>query len=212
MKKILLIGDSIRLGYSHYVRLAFEGVAEIYEPSENCRFTTYILRTLLDWKNELKCGDDVDLIHWNAGLWDDLILTDGKPLITLEQYKENVDRICCMLKTMFPKAEMIFATSTPIREEMFNTYKRYNRDTEAYNEAACEIVRKHGGSINDLYRLLKDVPNEFHSDMTHFYTKAATEIISNQVISHIENALDIKAKSLDYDKFFHCSIEPTVGM
>ena len=83
MKKILLIGDSIRQGYSHYVRLAFEGVAEIYEPQENCRFTTYILITLLDWINELKCGDGVDLIHWNAGLWDDLILSDGKPLITL---------------------------------------------------------------------------------------------------------------------------------
>lgn len=212
MKKILLIGDSIRQGYSHYVRLAFEGVAEIYEPQENCRFTTYILRSLLDWKNELKCGDDVDLIHWNAGLWDDLILPDGKPLITLDQYKENVERISDMLEVLFPKANVIFATSTPVREEMFKTYKRYNRDTETYNEAACEIVRKHGGSINDLYTLLKGVPDTYHSDMTHFYTKDATKIISNQIIAHIEKALDIKSKTLDYNELFHCSIEPTVGM
>ena len=117
-----------------------------------------------------------------------------------------------MLEVLFPKAKVIFATLTPVREEMFKTYKRYNRDTETYNEAACDIVRKHGGSINDLYTLLKDVPDTYHSDMTHFYTKDATKIISNQIIAHIEKALDIKSKTLDYNEVFHCSIEPTVGM
>lgn len=32
MKKILLIGDSIRMGYDKYVKLAFEGEAEVYYP------------------------------------------------------------------------------------------------------------------------------------------------------------------------------------
>ena len=44
MKKIILIGDSIRQGYDKYVKMAFEGVAEVYYPTDNCRFTTYILR------------------------------------------------------------------------------------------------------------------------------------------------------------------------
>lgn len=212
MKKILLLGDSIRCGYDQYVKMAFDSVAEVYYPKENCCYTTYILRGLLDWKNGLDCGDDVDLIHWNAGLWDDLILTDGKPLLSLEQYKENVGRICSMAESLFPKAKMIFATSTPVREEMFKTYKRYNKDTEAYNKAACETVIKHGATVNDLYSLLKDVPDDYHSDMTHFYTKNATELICNQVIAHIEDALNIKAKKLDFNEIFHCSIEPVKGM
>lgn len=212
MKKVLLIGDSIRQGYEHYVKMAFDGIAKIYSPQENCRFSTYIIRNLLDWKNELKCGDDVDLVHWNAGLWDDLILTDGKPLIHLEQYAENIDRISSMLTNLFPKAKVIFATSTPVCEEKFITYKRYNKDTEAYNKAACETVLKHGAVVNDLYALLKDVPEEYHSDLTHFNTKEATEIICKQVISYIEKSLDIKAKNLDYNAVFHCTTKPTSGM
>lgn len=212
MKKVLLIGDSIRQGYAYYVKLAFDGIAKVYSPQENCRFSTYIIRNLLDWKNELDCGDDVDLVHWNAGLWDDLILMDGKPLIDLEQYTENIDRISGMLNKLFPKAKVIFATSTPVCEEKFIIYKRYNRDTEAYNKAACETVIKHGAVVNDLYALLKDVPEKYHSDLTHFNTKEATEIICKQVISCIEKSLDIKAQDIDYNKVFHCNTKPTTGM
>ena len=34
MKKIVLLGDSIRLGYEAYVREALGGVAEFYSPKE----------------------------------------------------------------------------------------------------------------------------------------------------------------------------------
>ena len=77
MKKIVLLGDSIREGYDKYVKLAFDGVAQVYYPKENCRFTTYIIRNLLDWKNNLEWGDDVALVHWNVGLWDDIRMDDG---------------------------------------------------------------------------------------------------------------------------------------
>ncbi|MBE7042923.1 MAG: hypothetical protein E7399_05455 [Ruminococcaceae bacterium] len=203
MKKILLIGDSIRMGYDKYVEMAFENRAKVYYPSENCRFTSYIIRNLYDWKNQLECGDDVDLVHWNAGLWDDLVMIDQKPLISLDVYKENIERICTIIKLLFPKASMIFATSTPVQEELFTFHKRYNRDTECYNEAACAIVKNHGGEINDLYTLMKQAPTEYHSDLTHYYTKEGTELITNQVIKCIEENLAIKGRSLDYDQLFH---------
>ena len=66
MKKILILGDSIRQGYDKYVKMAFQDVAEVYYPSDNCRFSAYIVRHLIDWKKQLECGDDVDLVHWNA--------------------------------------------------------------------------------------------------------------------------------------------------
>ena len=202
--KIVLIGDSIREGYDRYVKQAFDGVAMVCYPPENCRFTTYIIRNLIEWKTNMNWGDDVDLIHWNAGCWDNLIMSDGENLISLEQYRNNVDRICRLIKQYFPYAKMIFATTTPVMEEGFQglPYRRLNTDTERYNEAACEIVQKHGGTINDLYGLLKDNHRELHSDRTHYYSKEGTQVITNQVIACIEEALHIQAKPLDYDLLF----------
>ena len=210
MKKIILIGDSIRQGYDKYVKEALKGIADVSYPGENCRFSTYILRNLIIWKRELEWGDDVDLVHWNAGLWDCLVMIDGEKLVPLEVYKENIDRICRQIKMLFPKAKMIFATSTPCIERLFadKDCKRKNFDTEIYNAAACEIVKKHGGEINDLYALLNEVPESYHSDLTHFYTKEATELITGRVLSVIENALDIKANVLDYDKYFSVEGKP----
>ncbi|MBR3836732.1 MAG: hypothetical protein IKJ74_01185 [Clostridia bacterium] len=211
--KIVLIGDSIRAGYDKYVKMALEGVAEVYYSKKNNRFTTQILRHLYDWKIEMGCGDDVDLVHWNAGLWDDMILPDGKNLVSLATYRENVGRICDMIEILFPKAKMIFATSTPCNEEFFKTYhyKRTNRDTELYNEAASEVVLARGGTVNDLYALLEQDHMRYHSDQTHYYTKEGTRVITDQVLRCLEDALQIKGKALDYDVLF-AEKEDIVGL
>lgn len=203
MKKIVLIGDSIRMGYDKYTKLAFEDVAEVYYPSDNCRFSAYILRHLHDWKKEQGCGDDVDCVHWNVGLWDCITMPDGQLHTPIEIYKYYLERVCNRIKHLFPKAKVIFATSTPVVEERFiGECKRYNKDIEQYNAAAIEIVSKYGFEVNDFYAITKDVPLEFYSDMTHFYTKEGTRILTDKVIEVIEKALDIKAKKLDYDELF----------
>lgn len=217
MKKIILIGDSIRQGYDKYVKMAFEGVAEVYYPADNCRFTAYILRHIGEWKEKMQCGDDVDLVHWNAGVWDNLILMDGRNHTEIDVYRTNVERICQFIKILFPNAKTIFATSTPVDEILFKAkfkkqkIMRLNSDTEIYNQAAIDIVRKYGGDINDLYGLLKDKQTEYHSDQTHFYTKEGTRVITNQVIEHIEKALEIRANPLDYDLLFDRK-EDAIGM
>lgn len=184
--------------------MAFEDVAEVYYPTENCRFAAYIARRLCDWKTELHCGEDVDLIHWNAGLWDSLILPDGMHHTSIIVYKEYIERICKMIKILFPNAKMIFATSTPVQEELFLTteFRRYNKDMEEYNQAAVEIIKRYGGEINDLYMLAKESPVEYHSDRTHYYTKEGTKMLTDQVIDCIEKSINIKAKHLNYDELF----------
>ena len=203
MKKILLIGDSIRQGYDKYVKLAFRNTATVHYPAENCRFAEYVLRHLVDWQNDIGGGADVDLVHWNAGLWDDLIMVDNKPLTPIEHYKYNVQRVCDVIKILFPRAKMIFATSPPVREALFlGPGKRFNRDTEEYNAAAIEIVKANGGEINDLYSLVLGAPEEYYSDMTHLYTENGTRLVTDAVISAIENALGIKAEKPDYHSLF----------
>ena len=192
MKKILLIGDSIRIGYDLYVKKSFENTAEVFYPNENCRFAQYILRYLHCWKEDLGI-DTVDAIHWNAGLWDTLKVYGDDCLTRIDTYVDTIERIQKRIEFLFPNAVSIFATSTPVLEDGFikDFEMRYNADVERYNAAACDVLSKRGVVINDLYTLLKDVPENYHSDQTHFYTADATELIGSAVNGVLCDALHI---------------------
>ena len=68
MKNILLVGDSIRIGYDKSVKLSLEGKANVYFPEENCRFATFVLRYLHEYKKLVPDGK-VDILHWNGNIW-----------------------------------------------------------------------------------------------------------------------------------------------
>lgn len=203
MKKILILGDSIRMGYDKYVKMAFEDVAQVHYPVSNCRFSSHLLRHLQEWVEETGCGDELDLVYWNAGLWDTLLLADGLNHITLDVYEANVNRICRQLQMFAPKAKIIFATSTPVQEELFTgMFKRLNKDVEQYNLAAARIVESYGGQVDDLYTMAKNAPVSYHSDQTHYYTKEGKKLFTEHVVATMEKALGIKGKPLDFDALF----------
>ncbi len=182
MKKILLIGDSIRSGYDGYVRESMEGKAEVFWPGENCRFAQYTLRCVHMWKDDLGL-DNVDAVHWNVGLWDTLRIYGDEILTSPEVYANYIERIEKRLEFIFPGAKIIFATSTPCIEEGFikEFEWRSNADIEKYNKIAIEVLAPMGVRINDLYSLLKDAPESYHSDQTHYYTAEATALIGTAV-------------------------------
>ena len=191
MKKVLLIGDSIRQGYDSYVKYALKDTCEVYYPKENCRFAQYVLRNLHDWKNELKLDDNVDVVHWNAGLWDTLELFQDGCLTPPDVYEYFIDKICKRITVIFPKATVIFATSTPILEAKFTNQNFYRRNSNIrqYNQIAVKKVKEYGFSVNDLYRVVEPVPKEYYSDMTHLYTPQGTQVLTNAVIKAIGDAL-----------------------
>ena len=192
MKNLLLIGDSIRMGYDKAVQNTLEGKAKVYFPTENCRFASYVLRYLHEYKTLLN-GEKVDVIHWNAGLWDCLRLFEEEPHTPIEVYAYYIDRICLRIKKIFPDAKVIFATSTAVlSEKMSKDFKRYNEEIEAYNQAAVEVVKKHGFAINDLYAISTSLTEDAHSDPVHYYTAAGTKAFTNQVLSCVVPALEIK--------------------
>lgn len=197
MKKLFLIGDSIRMGYCAYVKAALEGKAEVYWNMGNARFAEYVLYSIGDWEHHMRLGEDVACVHWNTGLHDVVRTAEEDPLTPPEIYGYYIDRICQRLKRYYPKAEFIFATSTPVQEEKFDYwFSRKNGDIEKINEVAVEIVKKYGMSVNDLYALLKDAPEELHSDKTHFNTPAAREVITKQVLKSVCPALGVDYDSL----------------
>jgi hypothetical protein len=198
MKKIVLIGDSIRMGYDKYVRAALDGKAEVLFPEENSRFAEYVLRTVIDWKNNGKWGDDVDVVHWNAGLWDTLTLYEDGTLTPLNVYVDFIKRIHKRLTTLFPKAKLIFATSTPVLEDKYPDHKisvRYNADTRAFNAAAAaaltELGEETARKVYDRHRILTEfltsigVPEEVASEdackIEHHISDESFEAIKKQV-------------------------------
>ena len=190
MKNILLIGDSIRIGYDKTVKSALDGVANVCFPEENCRFASYLLRYLHEYKNLLPDGH-ADIVHWNAGLWDCLRLFEEDPHTPLDVYEYYIDRICLRIKKIFPDAKVIFATSTSvISEKMSVNFKRYNEDIEKYNEAAVRIAVSHGFCINDLYSLSRMLDESAHSDAVHYYTDKGTEAFSGAVLNCITPLLN----------------------
>ena len=191
MKNVLLIGDSIRMGYDKAIKKSLEGIANVYFPEENCRFASYVLRYLHEYK-ELVKDEQIDVLHWNAGLWDCLRLFEEEPHTPVEVYSYYIDRICLRIKKVFPNAKVIFATSTRVQSEKMSVdFKRYNEEIEQYNEAAVAVVKKHGFRINDLYAVSASLPEEAHSDPVHYYTPMGTETYTNAVLSHIVPLLGI---------------------
>ena len=197
MKKIVLIGDSIRMGYDKYVRESLEETAEVYYPDENCKFAQYILRMILRWKKDWP--KDIDLVHWNAGLWDVIDLYGDGPLTPFEIYPLMIKRVNNALRKFYPNAKFIFATSTAVIEE--GNRSRNNTIIEAYNQAAIEALKDTDTVINDLYALTKDAPADWHSDLVHYKTPAAIQSIGNQVVEAICKELDITAKEIDMETF-----------
>ena len=194
MKNVLLIGDSIRMGYDKAVKKSLEGKANVYFPKENCRFASYLLRYIQGYKELVEDGE-VDVIHWNAGLWDCLRLFEEEPHTPIDVYAYYIDRICVRIKKAFPEAKVIFATSTSVlSEKMDKDFKRYNEEIEAYNSTAIEVVKKYDFEINDLYTTSTTLPEEAHSDPVHYYTSIGTEAFTNQVLSYVVPALEINEK------------------
>lgn len=203
MKKVVLIGDSIRLGYDKYVKEALAGVAEVYYPDDSARFSEYTLRYLSDWKHENKWPDDVELVHWNTGLWDVLEMYGEAPISNSQQYGETIAKISRQIKILFPKAKQVFATSTSVIEEKYGwDRKRHNATIEQYNKIAVDALAGTGCVINDLYTLTKNAPLEIRAgDPTHFYTPEGTKLIGDRVLSIICGELEFSASDVNLENF-----------
>ncbi|MGC6444177.1 MAG: SGNH/GDSL hydrolase family protein, partial [Rubripirellula sp.] len=68
LPNVLLIGDSISIGYTAYVRRELQGKADVYRIPTNGRNSAYGVEKLDQWLSAQPGHWDV--IHFNWGLWD----------------------------------------------------------------------------------------------------------------------------------------------
>ena len=193
MQNVLLIGDSIRVGYDKSVKASLDGIANVYFPAENCRFAAYVLRHFSDYITKVE-DRKIDVIHWNAGLWDLLRQFGEEPNTPFEIYTYYIDRVCQRMRKLYPNAKIIFATSTSVQTDKMDPARfiRYNNEIKKYNDAAAEIVKKYGMEVNDLYSLSLTLSEEAHSDTVHYYTRIGTEVFTKQVLKYISDALELE--------------------
>jgi lysophospholipase L1-like esterase len=178
MKKIILLGDSIRLSYGNRVReLLGEGYT-VWQPEDNCRFAAYTLRMLFDYKAQL---EGADVIHFNCGLWDMCDLFGDGPFTPLEVYVEQMVRIAKILKTYAPV--VIFATTTPPSPKMWG--HDLNR-VRAYNAAAMAALEPLGVLFDDLFTpVAEDIDRMISEDYLHA-SPYGVEILANRVADCIK--------------------------
>ena len=190
MKKIVLLGDSIRqIGYGAPVAERLSKEFEVWQPDDNCRFAKYTLRGLWDWQEKIK---DADIIHWNNGLWDVSDLFGDGEFTPIGEYVDIMLRIAKLLKQR--ASTVIFATTTPVRPE--NPHNK-NEVIEAFNNALVPRLLEMGVVINDLYTpISKDLYKYISDDLIHLSEdgiSVAAEMVEN-IIRYEAEKLNDKEK------------------
>ena len=178
MKKIILLGDSIRLSYGNRVRELLGSDYTVWQPEDNCRFAAYTLRMLFDYKAQL---EGADVIHFNCGLWDMCDLFGDGPFTPLEVYVEQMVRIAKILKTYAPV--VIFAATTPPSPKMWG----HDLDrVRAYNAAAMAALEPLGVLFDDLFTpVAEDIDRMISEDFLHA-SPYGVEILANRVADCIK--------------------------
>ncbi len=191
LPRVLLIGDSISIGYTLTVRDQLQGVANVHRPKGNCQGTMFGLKQLDTWLGNGKW----DVIHFNWGLHDLKYvdsknnLTDvakGKQQSDLIQYKKNLGHLVDRLEKT--GAKLIFATTTPIPE---GSRGRVVGDEDQYNAIAVALMREHQIEVNDLCALVRTMPAADKRKADVHYTASGSRRLGQEVARVITRVLDV---------------------
>lgn len=173
LPKVLIYGDSISIGYTEYVRASLENKACVYRLHTNGQSSNHFITRMETLRKKmfqpyLKNGWNFewDVIHFNVGLHDLKYLAgkkldkeNGKQVSTLKLYEENLHKIINYLKTNYPKAKLIFATTTPVPE---GADGRFAGDAVKYNKVALKVMKQYTKVIvNDLFTFSIPILKEY---------------------------------------------------
>jgi lysophospholipase L1-like esterase len=190
MKTVVLIGDSIRMGYQDVVRRELAGRAEIWSPEQNGGTSQNILAHLDEW-----CfSRDAGVVHINCGLHDlKKEFGQDRAAIPLAQYETNVRTILTRLQAE-TGASVVWATTTPVNQAWHHANKSFDRfeaDVIAYNATAERVARDLDIPVNDLFAVVQQEGRDgiLRPDGVHF-SPAGYEILGKRVAGFVAGLLD----------------------
>lgn len=193
LPNVLILGDSISIGYTRQVRKGLAGKANVFRPKANCGDTPRGLAQIDKWLGDKKWH----VIHFNWGLWDlchrhpeskaqgkrDKV--NGKISTPLPQYEKNIEKLVTRLKKT--GATLIWASTTVVPE---GEVGRFVGDDIKYNAAAARVMKKHGVAINDLHALSAGfAADKFTKPGDVHYTSKGSAKLAEQVVVSISSVL-----------------------
>lgn len=191
--KVLILGDSISMGYTPIVTKLLADRADVSRPKANCGETRMGLKGIDAWLGNEKWN----VVHFNWGLWDlcyrnpqsktqggrDKV--NGTQAVPIAEYEANLDKLVLRLKET--GATLIWASTTVVPE---GEAGRFVGDEVRYNEAAARVMKKHGVAIDDLYALTKTFsPALFTAPGNVHFTAEGSAKLGDQVAHSISAAL-----------------------
>ena len=192
LPRVLLIGDSISIGYTVDVRKLLKGKANVHRIPTNGGPTTRGLQSIDAWLGDSKW----DVIHFNWGLHDlkyinekgGLVAVDkGKQQVPLDEYEKNLTKLVERLEKT--NAKLIWRSTTPVPE---GAAGRVVGDSVKYNAVAAKIMKQHNIPIDDQYSFVKPQMKKLMRPANVHFTPAGSLALAKQAVSAIEKVLPKK--------------------
>lgn len=183
LPRVLLLGDSISIGYTLPVREALKGKANVHRPPTNCSSTGNALNHLDSWLGKGKW----DVIHFNFGLHDAKLPPEGVRHAPPAVYEKNLRELVKRLQAT--GAALIWATTTPVPNGGFISPTRRFGSIDEYNAIARKVMEESGVAIDDLNAAITphlatmQRPNDVH------YTSQGSAILAQEVVASVDAAL-----------------------
>jgi lysophospholipase L1-like esterase len=197
-KRILLIGDSISIGYHKHVQQMLPA-ALVTRPmrnekaAENCQGTDSGIKNIDRWL-EIE-GGHWDVIHFNFGLHDlkHVNAETGKnsndandPLqSTPQEYETQLREIVKKLKQT--GATLVFCTTTPVPEGCKPL--RETTAPQVFNAIGKKIAQENDIAINDLYAFALPKLAEIQRPANVHFSNEGSAVLAEQVTREIRQAL-----------------------
>jgi lysophospholipase L1-like esterase len=183
---VVLIGDSIRMGYEDVVRQHLSGIASVWAPKDNGGHSRNILAHLDEWV----LTRHLDIVYINCGLHDIARKFDLPDLaVPLSEYRKNIRHILSLIKSK-TNTVVIWASITPVNEQWHHANKGFDRleaDVVSYNTVANEVANECEVPIHDLFGIVQqsNQQNLLSSDGVHF-TSNGYDLLGNKVAEFIK--------------------------
>jgi acyl-CoA thioesterase-1 len=195
--RVLILGDSISIGYTPFVREILADMATVVRPTvangdkaENCAGTNYGKDQIARWL-QLE-GGAFDVIHFNFGLHDlkhvdpDTGKNSNDPIhphqSRLKNYTAQLRSIAQELQAS--GAQLIFATTTPVPEGNVRPF-RDPEDVVKYNAAAWGVMSELGIPINDLYGFALPRLAEIQQPANVHFTPEGSRLLAERVVQGV---------------------------
>lgn len=183
LPRVLLIGDSISIGYTVPTRELLRGRANVHRPLTNCSATSTGLSQMKSWLGDKKW----DVIHFNFGLHDAKLPPEGVKHAPLDVYEKNLQQLVKQMQAT--GAKVVFATTTPVPNGGNLSPTRRFGNIDDYNAIARKVMSDRGVAMNELGAAIAPQVEKLQiRNDVHFHADGS-KLLAKQVAASIEKEL-----------------------